>query len=47
MALTDCVAARWWLSAAAMICVCGLAEAQDSKSASGAGRGGKSDRRAA
>ena len=33
MALTDCVAARWWLSAAAMICVCGLAEAQESKSA--------------
>ena len=33
MALSDCVAARWWLSAAAMICVCGLAQAQDSKSA--------------
>ncbi len=33
MALSDCVAARWWLSAAAMICVCSLAQAQDSKSA--------------
>lgn len=33
MALTDCVAARWWLSAAAMICVCGLAQAQDDKGA--------------
>ena len=33
MALTDCVAARWWLSAAAMICVCGIAQAEDSKSA--------------
>ena len=33
MALSDCVAARWWLSAVAMICVCSLAQAQDSKSA--------------
>jgi membrane fusion protein, multidrug efflux system len=33
MALTDCVAARWWLSAAAMICVCGIGQAEDSKSA--------------
>ncbi|MGA7457103.1 MAG: efflux RND transporter periplasmic adaptor subunit [Methyloceanibacter sp.] len=33
MALSDCVAVRWWLSAAAMVCVCGLAQAQDGKSA--------------
>ena len=33
MALSDCVAARWWLATAAIICVCSLAQAQDSKSA--------------
>ena len=33
MALSDCVAARWWLSAAATVCVCSLAQAQDSKTA--------------
>jgi membrane fusion protein (multidrug efflux system) len=33
MALTDCVAVQWWLSAAVIISVCGLAQAQDSKSA--------------
>jgi membrane fusion protein (multidrug efflux system) len=34
MALTDCLAARWWpLSAAVVACICTLAKAEDTKSA--------------
>jgi membrane fusion protein, multidrug efflux system len=34
MALTDCLAARWWpLSAAVVVCICTLAQAEDTKSA--------------